>query len=70
MDKTIKRINELAAIKKTRPLTNEEEAEKKELYAIYLKAIRGNLEAQLGQIHVLNDDGEEVPLKRKSTLKN
>ena len=41
---TLKRINELAAKKKSgQELTPEELAEKKELYEIYLSFIRGHL---------------------------
>ena len=51
---TLKRINELAAKKKSgQPLTPEELAEKKELYEIYLSFIRGQItdtrEAKAGE---------------------
>ena len=42
MDDMIKRINELAKIKKERPLSDDEQAEQKELYKKYLANFRKN----------------------------
>lgn len=44
---TIKRINELAKKKKEEGLTPEELKEQKELYAIYLQAVREQVKMQL-----------------------
>lgn len=44
---TIKRINELAKKKKEEGLTPEELKEQKELYAIYLRAVREQVKTQL-----------------------
>lgn len=57
MDEVIKRINELAKKKKEGiPLTEEELAEKKRLYRLYLDAIKGNLAQQLDHIEVVEED--------------
>lgn len=65
MENTIKRINELAAIKKQRELTEEEKAEKKVLYEKYLSAIRGNLEAQIKNIRIVDEKGNTSPINKK-----
>ena len=44
------RINELARKKRTQRLTEEELAEQKKLYAIYLSAIRGQVSSLLDSI--------------------
>lgn len=54
---TIKRINELAAKKKSgQALTPEELAEKKELYATYLGFIRGQVKQQLDCIEFVDPE--------------
>ncbi len=59
MKKTIARINELAKKKREGiALTPEEEAEKKELYRVYLDVIRGNLVNQLDNIELVEDNGD------------
>ena len=47
-EEEVLRINELARIKKERPLTPAEAAEQKALYEKYLKGIRRNIRSQLG----------------------
>ena len=47
-EKEVQRINELARIKKKRPLTPDESAERQMLYDKYLKGIRRNIRSQLG----------------------
>ncbi len=47
-EEEVARINELARIKKERPLTPAELAERKTLYDKYLKGIRRNIRSQLG----------------------
>ena len=68
MDQTIARINELAAIKKQRPLTPEELEEKARLYEVYLAGFRNSLTAQLESIRVEEADGTLTPLKKKDPL--
>ena len=50
-----KRINELAALKKQRVLTNEEANEQKELREEYLKGFRKNMSAVLDNVDVLKE---------------
>lgn len=54
----IKRINELAAKKRSTGLTLEEQIEQKELYQEYLGNIRSQLKAQLENIEIV--DKEEI----------
>ncbi len=63
MDDMIKRINELAKLKKERGLTPEEQAEQKELYKKYLANFRRNFEKQLDNTDVEYPDGRVVPFK-------
>ena len=48
------RINELARKKRTVGLTDEELAEQKELYKIYLAAIRGQVTSLLESIEIVD----------------
>lgn len=48
------RINELARKKRTIGLTDEELAEQKELYKIYLAAIRGQVTSLLESIEIVD----------------
>ena len=53
---TLKRINELAAKKKSgQQLTPEELAEKKELYEVYLSFIRGQITDTLDRVEALEN---------------
>lgn len=63
---TLKRINELAAKKKSgQELTPEELAEKKELYEIYLSFIRGQITSTLDRVEFIDPDtGERTAPKR------
>lgn len=54
----IKRINELAAKKRSTGLNLEEQIEQKELYQEYLGNIRSQLKAQLDNIEIV--DKEEI----------
>lgn len=54
LNKLIKRINELAAKKRSTGLTLEEEIEQKELYQQYLGNIRSQLKAQLDNIEIVD----------------
>lgn len=60
INETLQRINELAKKKKTGiPLTEEELAEKKELYKIYLDFIRGQVKQQLDSIEFVDEVPED-----------
>ena len=63
---TLKRINELAAKKKSgQELTPEELAEKKELYEIYLSFIRGQITSTLDRVEFVDPKtGERTTPKR------
>ena len=63
---TLKRINELAAKKKSgQKLTPEELAEKKELYEIYLSFIRGQITSTLNLVEFVDPEtGERTAPKR------
>lgn len=62
--KKLDRINELAKIKKERPLTTEEEAEKAELYKEYISEIRASFGATLDNTVIRRPDGSEERLKK------
>ena len=53
------RINELARKKRTIGLTEEELAEQKELYKIYLAAIRGQVTSLLDSIEFVDAEGKK-----------
>lgn len=61
INETLQRINELAKKKKAGiPLTEEELAEKKELYKIYLDFIRGQVKQQLDSIEFVDELPEDA----------
>lgn len=68
--KKIERINELAHIKKERPLTAEEDTERKALYKEYLDAFRANTEALLQSVRIQEKDGSLTPLQKKTDKLN
>ncbi len=59
------RINELARKAKAEGLTEAEAAEQKELRAEYIAAYRKSLRAQLENMVLVDEDGNERPLKKK-----
>jgi uncharacterized protein YnzC (UPF0291/DUF896 family) len=60
----LNRINELAKIKKERPLTPEEETEKAALYKEYISEIRASFGATLDNTVIRRPDGTEEKLKK------
>ena len=64
----IKRINELYHKSKAEGLTEEEKAEQKKLRDNYVAAIRGNIRSQLENIKVVDENGNEIPLKRRKNV--
>lgn len=68
--KKIERINELAKIKRERPLTEEEDTERKALYKEYLEGFRANTEAVLQSIRIQEKDGSLTPLQKKTDKLN
>ncbi len=59
----ITRINELASKKRTVGLTDAEQKEQKELYAVYLGGIRQQFQSTLDNVSVKQSDGTVVPFK-------
>jgi len=60
----LQKINEYARrVKNGETLTPEEEKEREELRAEYIKEFRANLRGQLDQISIKNSDGSVVNLK-------
>ena len=59
------RINELARKKRTEGLTEEEIAEQKKLYAIYLSEIRGQVTNLLDSIEIVEEDGKKSKPSKK-----
>nr|WP_315102415.1 DUF896 domain-containing protein [uncultured Catonella sp.] len=64
----IKRINELYHKSKAEGLTDEEKAEQKKLREDYIAAIRGNIRSQLENVKVVDENGNEIPLKRRKNV--
>ena len=65
MEKTIKRINELAAKAKAEGLTPEEVAERDRLRRAYIAAVRRSLTAQLDNTYIVDERGVKRPLRKK-----
>ena len=63
--KKIDRINELARLSKTRPLTEDEKSEQAALRSEYLAAVRASFGATLEHTVVLYPDGTTKPLQKK-----
>ncbi len=62
----IDRINELARkVKAGQTLTPEEISERDSLRREYIAAVRANLEAQLDNTYLVDENGNETPLKRR-----
>ena len=59
----IKRINELYHKSKAEGLT-----EQKKLRDDYVAAIRGNIRSQLENVKVVDENGNEIPLKRRKNV--
>ena len=49
-------------------LTDEEKAEQKKLREDYIAAIRGNIRSQLENVKVVDENGNEIPLKRRKNV--
>jgi uncharacterized protein YnzC (UPF0291/DUF896 family) len=60
----LNRINELAKIKKERPLTPEELIEKEALYKEYISEIRASFGATLDNTVIRRPDGTEERLRK------
>lgn len=65
MNEVIARINELAAIAKTRELTGEELTERDKLRRIYIDSVKQNLIGQLDNTYIVRPDGTKEKIKHK-----
>ena len=65
MNEVIARINELAAIAKTRELTPDELTERDKLRRIYIDSVKQNLVGQLENTTILYPDGTKKKVTRK-----
>lgn len=63
--KKIDRINEFVRIAKQRPLTKEEEAERKILRDEYIASFKASLVANLDNTYIVDEKGNKKKLKRK-----
>ena len=70
MDELTERINQLARKEREQGLTEEEQAEQKQLYKEYLARFRGNFERQLANTDVEYPNGKVVPLLEVNKKKN
>ncbi len=66
----LQRINELARLAKTRPLTEEEQAERARLRKEYLASFRQAFQQQLDNTYVQFDDGSKVKFTEYRKKKN
>lgn len=66
----LQRINELARLAKTRPLTEEEQAERARLRKEYLASFRQAFQQQLDNTYVQFDDGSKVKFTEYAKKKN
>ena len=66
MDKSkISRINELARKSKESGLTEDEKIEQAKLRREYIDSMKNNLEAQLNQIRIVDEHGNQRKLRKK-----
>ena len=65
MDELLKRINELAKKAKESGLTVEEEAERDELRAKYIRQFRASMRGILDNTYVQYPDGRKEKIKKK-----
>jgi uncharacterized protein YnzC (UPF0291/DUF896 family) len=56
----LKRINELYHLKEKRPLTAEEEAERKKLHKKFLANFRAGFKQQLEDLVIIDKNGREI----------
>ncbi|MFZ2539165.1 MAG: DUF896 domain-containing protein [Oscillospiraceae bacterium] len=70
MELNLDRINELAAIKKQRELSDIEKTEQQELRKIYIEAYKASLRSHLDNIVLVDKDGSKTKLSPKSQKKN
>ena len=65
MNEVIARINELAALAKSRELTAEELDERAKLRRIYIDSVKANLVGQLENTYIVYPDGTKKKVEHK-----
>ena len=65
MNEVIARINELAALAKSRELTAEELEERNKLRRIYIDSVKANLVGQLENTYIMYPDGTKKKVEHK-----
>ena len=65
MNEVIARINELAALAKSRELTAEEQEERNKLRRIYIDSVKANLVGQLENTYIVYPDGTKKKVEHK-----
>ncbi|AHI52885.1 DUF896 domain-containing protein [Spiroplasma culicicola] len=70
MEKLLKRINELAAIQKTRSLSEEEKTEQIHLREKYLENFRAGFKDQLKSLKVVDQKGNDITPQKLKELKD
>jgi len=65
MNDVIARINELAALAKTRELTSDELQERDQLRRKYIDSVKSNLIGQLENTYIIYPDGSKKKVERK-----
>jgi len=65
-EELIKRINELAKKSKAEGLTDAEKAEQAELRAQYIAAFRQGVKNTLNNVYIVDEQGNEKKLEKKS----
>lgn len=65
MNEVIARINELAALAKSRELTVEEIEERSKLRRIYIDSVKANLVGQLENTYIVYPDGTKKKVEHK-----
>lgn len=65
MNEVIARINELAALAKSRELTAEELEERNKLRRIYIDSVKANLVGQLENTYIVYPDGTKKKVEHK-----
>lgn len=63
----IDRISELTRISRQRPLTPAEQEERTQLRREYLDAVRASLSTQLDHTILVDEQGNQTPVRRKNT---
>ena len=67
MKDIIAKVNYYSALAKKRTLTDEETIGRQKYRTLYLEQFKSQVKGHLGQIKVVDEDGNEVKLNKKET---